>query len=107
MVETPCYQSLLEVARSIGCEVVPWQLRETERGWKMDLDHLQELLAEDTQLLVVNAPPDTNRPSGNGSASWCWWMRGMSAFSRMRCTEVWNRPRTQPWHQPPAPTNGP
>ena len=51
----PCYQSLVEVAKSIECEVVPWQLRETERGWKMHLDHLEDLLAGDTQLLVLNA----------------------------------------------------
>ena len=62
VVETPCYQSLLEVARSIGCEVVPWPLRETERGWKMDLDHLEDLLAGETQLLVVNAP---HNPTGH------------------------------------------
>jgi aspartate/methionine/tyrosine aminotransferase len=62
VVETPCYQSLLEVARSIGCEVVPWRLRETERGWKMDLDHLENLLAGETQLLVVNAP---HNPTGH------------------------------------------
>ena len=62
VVETPCYQSLLEVARSIGCEVVQWPLQETETGWQMDLDHLEELLAEETRLLVVNAP---HNPTGH------------------------------------------
>ena len=57
-----CLQSLLEVATSIGCDVVKWPLQETDAGWKMDLDHLEELLAEETRLLVVNAP---HNPTGH------------------------------------------
>jgi aspartate/methionine/tyrosine aminotransferase len=61
VVMTPCYPSLKEVARSIGAEVVEWQLVETENGWSMDLDQLAELLTKETRLLVTNAP---HNPTG-------------------------------------------
>jgi aspartate/methionine/tyrosine aminotransferase len=34
---------------------------ETETGWRMDLEHLADLLTADTRLLVINAP---HNPSG-------------------------------------------
>jgi aspartate/methionine/tyrosine aminotransferase len=47
IVETPCYESALEVARSTGAEVSQWR-RRYEDGWAHDLDgfarqHLQKL----------------------------------------------------------------
>ena len=62
VVQTPCYQSLFDVARSIGCDVVGWPLVETEEGWQADLDALAELLTAETHLLVVNAP---HNPTGH------------------------------------------
>lgn len=61
VVMTPCYQSLKEVARSIGSEVVEWRLVEREDGWSLDLGQLDELLREKTQLLITNAP---HNPTG-------------------------------------------
>jgi aspartate/methionine/tyrosine aminotransferase len=61
VVQTPCYQSLLEVAVFRGCMVEPWPMVETETGWRMDLDHLAELLTPNTRLLVINAP---HNPTG-------------------------------------------
>lgn len=60
IVHTPCYQSLTEVARSIGCTVVPWQADPT-RGWSLDLDELLYLIQPTTRLIVVNTP---HNPTG-------------------------------------------
>jgi len=61
VVQTPCYQSLFELAAYRGCAVHPWPMLETEGGWRMDLDHLADLMTADTRLLVVNAP---HNPTG-------------------------------------------
>ena len=42
IVHTPSYQSLAEVARSLGCDVSPWMARE-ENNWALDLDELREM----------------------------------------------------------------
>lgn len=60
VVQTPCYQSLLEVASSIGCEVVRWEARESDDGWDFDTDDLERLV-QGAQLLVLNAP---HNPTG-------------------------------------------
>jgi aspartate/methionine/tyrosine aminotransferase len=60
VVHTPCYQSLHEVARAIGCEVTPWQAREPD-GWSLDLDELERSIRPDTRLIVLNTP---HNPTG-------------------------------------------
>jgi aspartate/methionine/tyrosine aminotransferase len=60
VVQTPCYQSLLEVARSIGCDVTPWEVRDTQ-GWALDLDELKRSLRPQTRLVVINTP---HNPTG-------------------------------------------
>ena len=57
----PAYQSLYEVARSIGCEVSTWEPDEA-RGWRFDLGHLEGLLRDSTELVVVNFP---HNPTGH------------------------------------------
>jgi aspartate/methionine/tyrosine aminotransferase len=61
VVQTPCYQSLAELAAYHGCTVQSWPLRETESGWQMDLAHLEELITADTRLVILNAP---HNPTG-------------------------------------------
>lgn len=56
----PGYQSLHEVARSIGCELSTWEPHEG-RGWCFDIDDLARLMREDTKLVVVNFP---HNPTG-------------------------------------------
>jgi aspartate/methionine/tyrosine aminotransferase len=58
---SPGYQSLYEVARSIGCEVSMWRPDES-RGWRFDLAELEGLLRGDTRLVVVNFP---HNPTGS------------------------------------------
>ncbi len=61
VVQTPCYQSLFELAVFRGCDVQPWPLVERDGAWQMDLDYLADLLAADTRLLVINVP---HNPTG-------------------------------------------
>ncbi len=56
----PAYQSLYEVARSIGCNVSTWEPNE-ERDWHFDIEKLDEKLRADTKLVVVNFP---HNPTG-------------------------------------------
>ncbi|MBN1810198.1 MAG: aminotransferase class I/II-fold pyridoxal phosphate-dependent enzyme [Anaerolineae bacterium] len=56
----PAYQSLHEVARSIGCEVSTWEPDE-ERGWRFDIGLLEEKIQATTKLVVVNFP---HNPTG-------------------------------------------
>ena len=56
----PAYQSLSEVARSIGCEVSAWQPDEGH-GWSFDLADLEALLRPTTRLVVCNFP---HNPTG-------------------------------------------
>ena len=60
IVHSPCYQSLTEVARSLGCEVTPWLARE-ENDWMPDLDELKGSLRPTTRALVINTP---HNPTG-------------------------------------------
>jgi len=60
VVHWPCYQSLFEVARSIGCAVDRWEAR-PENGWALDLDELRRLLRPTTKAVVVNTP---HNPTG-------------------------------------------
>jgi len=60
VVTAPAYQSLHEVARSIGCTVSNWEADE-DRGWCFDITSLEEQLRPNTKLVVVNFP---HNPTG-------------------------------------------
>jgi len=60
IVHTPCYQSLTDVAKSIGCDVSRWQARE-ENSWVLDLSELRKLLQPNTKAIIVNTP---HNPTG-------------------------------------------
>jgi aspartate/methionine/tyrosine aminotransferase len=60
IVHWPCYQSLAEIARSIGCRVSLWQARE-EEGWALDLDDLKHNIRSDTRAIIINTP---HNPTG-------------------------------------------
>jgi aspartate/methionine/tyrosine aminotransferase len=60
IVHWPCYQSLLDVARSTGCEVSRWEARAAD-GWTLDLREVRSLLRPSTRVIVVNTP---HNPTG-------------------------------------------
>ncbi len=57
----PEYQSLYEIGREIGCQVSPWHARETESGWRFDLNELDQILQHGTRMVIVNFP---HNPTG-------------------------------------------
>ena len=71
IVETPCYESALELARSAGASVSEWR-RSFEDGWVHDLDALDGLVRRDTRALYVNQP---HNPTGT--------LMGRSTFARV------------------------
>lgn len=60
VVETPCYESGLELARSTGAQVSQWRRRYGDR-WGHDVASLETLLRSDTRVLYVNQP---HNPTG-------------------------------------------
>jgi len=60
IVHWPCYQSLVEIARNIGCEVTLWQAHE-EFGWSLDPDELKRHIKPNTKVIVLNTP---HNPTG-------------------------------------------
>jgi aspartate/methionine/tyrosine aminotransferase len=60
IVTWPAYQSLHEVARSIGAEVALHELHESE-GWAIDVERLRRQVTPRTRLIVVNVP---HNPTG-------------------------------------------
>ena len=60
IVHSPCYQSLTEVARSIGCDVSLWAARE-ENLWSLDIDELRGMIQPNTKAIILNTP---HNPTG-------------------------------------------
>ncbi|MEP7285841.1 MAG: aminotransferase class I/II-fold pyridoxal phosphate-dependent enzyme [Chloroflexota bacterium] len=60
IVHTPCYQSLIEVATAIGCEVTAWQTIERDQ-WELDVDLLRRSIKLNTKAIVFNCP---HNPTG-------------------------------------------
>lgn len=60
IIHWPSYQSLFEVARSVGCEVTKWETREQDR-WELDVDFLKDNLRANTRVVIINCP---HNPTG-------------------------------------------
>ena len=58
---SPGYQSLYEIAASIGCTVTKWEPNEAD-GWRFDPGDLRKSLTNKTKLVAVNFP---HNPSGS------------------------------------------
>ncbi len=61
IVTWPGYQSLYEVARSLGAEVTLWPLLPDADGWRVDLEALRAAMRPTTRLIVTNFP---HNPTG-------------------------------------------
>lgn len=60
IVETPCYESALEVARSTGAEISEWR-RRPEDSWAHDFGALEKLIRQNTKIIYINTP---HNPTG-------------------------------------------
>ena len=61
VVAQPAYQSLHEIARARGCDVLAWRPVEQPDGWLFDPDDLRALLRGGAKAVVVNFP---HNPTG-------------------------------------------
>ncbi len=69
IVNFPCYQSLSEIPRALGCEVIPWPLQQVPKSgiknegtrWTLDPAQLPRLAQDKAKLIVLNMP---HNPSG-------------------------------------------
>ena len=60
IVETPCYESGFEVARSTGAQITEWP-RTFENGWAHDVAALEKLIQPNTKIIYINTP---HNPTG-------------------------------------------
>ncbi len=60
IVQFPCYQSLFEIAKSIGCEVTKWQSSK-EGLWEWDIDFIKKAVKSNTKAVILNCP---HNPTG-------------------------------------------
>jgi aspartate/methionine/tyrosine aminotransferase len=60
IVHWPCYQSLFEVARSLGCQVTLWK-GDPEHGWRLSVEELEGILKPETRAIILNTP---HNPTG-------------------------------------------
>jgi len=76
IVHSPCYQSLSDVARSIGCDISPWVAREENR-WALDPDELRRMIQPNTKAIIINTPhnPTGYLMSGSDYESVHWFAR--------------------------------
>jgi len=58
---SPAYQSLYEIARSIGCSVTPWEKEIRDGKWHFDTNTLEQAITEKTKMIIVNFP---HNPTG-------------------------------------------
>jgi aspartate/methionine/tyrosine aminotransferase len=60
IVQFPAYQSLFEVAASVGCEITQWIMDENQ-NWELNIEELRSLIKKNTKLIIINFP---HNPTG-------------------------------------------
>lgn len=61
IVTYPSYQSLYEVAHSLGCTISKW-MPDEKRGWDFNIEFLKSEIKTNTRLIVINFP---HNPTGS------------------------------------------
>jgi len=61
IVQTPCYQSLQSVPESLGCKVIPWEVRYEGNQPTFDIDELKKMVTPRTKAILLNTP---HNPTG-------------------------------------------
>jgi aspartate/methionine/tyrosine aminotransferase len=57
----PCYQSLFEIPKAIGCEVTKWSVYLENGHWNLDVKFLEKSIKKNTKLIIINFP---HNPTG-------------------------------------------
>ncbi len=101
IVETPCYESAIEVARSTDAEVTFWQ-RHFADGWAHDLRALEAQIQPNTKIIYINTP---HNPTGTNMPRAV--LDGVMALARSRgivvfCDEVYRELEHDPATRLPA-----
>ena len=67
IVQFPAYQSLYEVANSVGCEITRWIVNK-DKDWDLDVEFLKNNINKNTKAIILNSPhnptgyvPDENK----------------------------------------------
>jgi aspartate/methionine/tyrosine aminotransferase len=61
IVQVPCYQSLCEIPKALGSEVISWEPISQKDKWIWDIEFLKEKVDKHTRLIVINSP---HNPTG-------------------------------------------
>ncbi len=56
VVQVPCYQSLCEIPKALGCDVLTWSPDTDENCWAWNVNFLRENVDPKTKLIVINSP---------------------------------------------------
>ncbi len=101
IVHWPCYQSLFEIAASIGCQISNWEAR-VENNWKLDIDELKGLIQPNTKAIVINTP---HNPTGYLMSLETYqetWQLAQSNGILLFCDEVYRESEHDPNDRLPA-----
>jgi len=60
IVQYPAYQSLYEIADSIGCKVTKWEM-DDKNNWELDIKFLKKNIKKNTKAIIINSP---HNPTG-------------------------------------------
>ena len=56
IVQVPCYQSLCEIPKALGCNVLTWEPDTEKNCWEWNLNFLRDNVDARTKLIVINSP---------------------------------------------------
>ena len=101
IVHWPCYQSLFEIAASIGCQISNWEAR-AENDWELDVDELRTLIKPNTKAIVINTP---HNPTGYLMSPETYqetWQVALSNGIILFCDEVYRESEHDPDDRLPA-----
>jgi aspartate/methionine/tyrosine aminotransferase len=56
IVQVPCYQSLCEMPKALGCRVLTWEPQTEKNRWVWNIDFLKRHVDRKTKLIVINSP---------------------------------------------------
>ncbi len=101
VIETPCYESALQLAQSTGAAVSEWR-RSYQDGWAHDVDSLAALMTPATRVLYINQPHNPTGtlmdPATHGTVIELAQDRGVRLFS----DEVYRELEHDPGQRLPA-----